>query len=373
MNAVRRLVIGSVCFVVMGTTLAGDLNPPAGPVAPTMKTIQEAEPRIAINAVNTPGNASAVYRITQPGSYYLTESLTVVSTSVDGIKILADGVTIDLMGFELIGPGSGARDGINTSSTARTGIKVRNGTVRGWGSDGVSLLSPVSVNCVVEGVSAISNGGRGIAVGQYSSVRDCLAHLNGSAGISTWTYANVSDCTASDNGGDGFSVLSGSRVSGCVSFSNGGNGFVLDNSSVVDGSTSTFNGIDGFLLSSGGSIMGCVSSLNTRDGIRVFSDCFVQSNVCDSNGNGGDGAGIRATSVDNRIEGNNCTTNDRGIDVNSSGNFIARNTCSGNTLNWDVNNNNICLVVSATTSGPISGNSGGVSPGSTDPNANFTY
>ncbi|CAN5582374.1 hypothetical protein BH20VER1_BH20VER1_31620 [soil metagenome] len=67
------------------------------------------------------------------------------------------------------------------------------------------------------------------------------------------------------------------------------------------------------------------------------------------------------------------TDNDRGIDVDAGGNFIARNTASGNTTNWDVVTGNVILVISATTAGAVTGNSGGTAPGSTDPNANFTY
>lgn len=63
------------CLLVLGLgvlAVAGDLNPPAGPVAPTMKTLDEVEPRIAINRVNTPGDADSLYKITQPDSYDLT-------------------------------------------------------------------------------------------------------------------------------------------------------------------------------------------------------------------------------------------------------------------------------------------------------------
>jgi hypothetical protein len=34
---------------------------------------------------------------------------------------------------------------------------------------------------------------------------------------------------------------------------------------------------------------------------------------------------------------------------------------------------NVILVVNATTAAAVTGNSGGTAPGSTDPNANFTY
>jgi parallel beta-helix repeat protein len=99
----------------------------------------------------------------------------------------------------------------------------------------------------------------------------------------------------------------------------------------------------------------------------------VTENKCDQNGADGDGAGIHATGSGNRIDENNVTDNDRGIDVDYSGNFISRNTASGNSSNWEVAANNACLVVLRTVCTAISGDSGGTAPGSTDPNANFTY
>jgi hypothetical protein len=113
---------------------------------------------------------------------------------------------------------------------------------------------------------------------------------------------------------------------------------------------------------------------NTLDGILVGSGCMVRGNDCSANGSGaGDGAGIQATGNANRIEGNTCSGADRGIRAIFFGNFITRNTCSGNTTNWDVAAGNICLVVTAASGAAISGNAGGVAPGSTDPNANFSY
>ncbi|HRJ49802.1 MAG TPA: hypothetical protein PKU91_04680, partial [Phycisphaerales bacterium] len=98
----------AVFFAALGTVIgamavsAGPLDPPAGPVAGTYKTLTEVEPRIAINAVNTPGGANSLFRITQPGSYYLTGNITGV-IGKHGIEIAASGVTIDLMGFDLQG------------------------------------------------------------------------------------------------------------------------------------------------------------------------------------------------------------------------------------------------------------------------------
>src|SRR5438105_3055049 len=92
---------------------AGDLNPPAGPVAPTHKTLTEVEPRIAINATNTPGDANSLFKITQPGSYYLTGNITGVAAK-NGIAIAASGVTLDLNGFDLLGVAS-SLDGVSVT------------------------------------------------------------------------------------------------------------------------------------------------------------------------------------------------------------------------------------------------------------------
>ena len=57
------------------SSLAGDLNPPAGVFAPTLKNLQAVEPRVEINVTNTPGDADSVFRIVQSGSYYLTGNI----------------------------------------------------------------------------------------------------------------------------------------------------------------------------------------------------------------------------------------------------------------------------------------------------------
>src|SRR6185436_1945782 len=100
---------------VSALAFGGDLNPPAGPVGPTMKPLSEIEPRIAISALTTPGDADSLFRITQPGSYYLTGNVTGVSGK-SGIGIASSGVTLDLSGFELLGV-AGSANGIFTTGT----------------------------------------------------------------------------------------------------------------------------------------------------------------------------------------------------------------------------------------------------------------
>ncbi len=61
----------------------------------------EVEPRTAINAANTPGDARSVFKITQPGSYYLTANPVDVSGK-HGILVTVPGVSIDLAGNLII-------------------------------------------------------------------------------------------------------------------------------------------------------------------------------------------------------------------------------------------------------------------------------
>jgi hypothetical protein len=130
-------------------THAGPLDPPSGVIAPTYKTLGEVEPRTAINAENTPGNATCLFQITKPGSYYLTGNV-LGAAGKDGIAIAASSVTIDLMGFTLEGVG-GSLDGINTTAV-QSEITIRNGVVMNWGANGVDLYTTSSDNTVVERV-----------------------------------------------------------------------------------------------------------------------------------------------------------------------------------------------------------------------------
>ncbi len=308
---------------------AGPLDPPAGPVASTAKPLAELEPRIAIAAASTPGDADSVFKITQPGSYYLTGNIS-GAMNKHGIKIVANGVSIDLNGFALVGF-TGTLSGIAAPSGV-SGTTIKHGTIMSWGADGIDLSTANSA--IIQGVSVVSNTGRGINANNAALVSDCTASYNGSDGISSGSYGTVVNCVANQNGASGIRVSLGASVSNST------------------------------------------ASLNTTDGILVVGGaCLIRSNTCTFNGLGaGNGAGIRATSTDNRIEGNQCTNADFGIKIDGwNGNFIARNTCTSNTTNWDIPAGNVCLVVQGVTGAAISGNSGGVAPGSTDPNANFTY
>jgi parallel beta-helix repeat protein len=349
------LSLAGVALLITGAVLyAGPLTPPAGPVSSTYKTLTEVEPRTIINSINTPGDADSLFRITQPGSYYLARGITGV-VGKHGIEIASSGVTIDLNGFDLVGvPAMGAFDGVSVTVASLTDIAVVNGSIRNWGDEGVDLGSTAAVNCRIERVLVSGNTGNGIYVGTGGTVSNCRAYDNAGQGIATQFGCTVSNCSVYQNTGSGINTDQGGKVMDCVAFSNGAFGITVGTGSIV---------------------ADCVARSNTVDGIRCSSSCLISGNACSGNGaGGGDGAGIHATNNDNRIEGNNCTGADRGIDVDAPGNIIIRNTCSGNTTNnWDVVAGNVILVVNATNAAAVTGNSGGAAPGSTDPNANFTY
>jgi len=391
----RRVMLGAAGLLgaaaLSRVASAGPLNPPAGPITSTGKTLTEVEPRTAINAANTRGDANSTFRITQPGSYYLVGNLA-GENAKHGIEVAASGVTIDLNGFALLGvPGS--LSAIATDGP-RSDIAIRNGSISGWGGAGINLTAGGTCpNSIIEHIIARSNGDAGIQTGARAAVRRCIADLNGGDGITCGQDSSIADCTAVTNTGNGIRALSGSvidtcvatgntmtgiltgvgcTIAGCAARSNGDGGIFTSQCCALSACSATSNTGGGIIVTIGCSVVHCTAQLNTGDGISASDDCTIRACTCDGNG-GTTGAGIRATGSDNLIEGNNCTDNGRGIVGGGTGNFIARNVCSGNTTNWEITANNICLVVQAAPSGAFSGNSGGVSPGSTDPNANFTY
>lgn len=356
MPSAKSVLIATALATVVWVN-AGDLNPPPGPISPTQRT--------PIGENTTPGDAFSVFKIIQPGSYYLTGNVKGV-VGKHGIEIDASGVTLDLMGFEVAGV-AGSLDGIHVTNAVNN-IAVNNGSVRTW-DRGINLSA--ASNTRVADVRASGNVFDGIVAGSNVVVSGCVAYLNGSRGIFI-SSGSIFHCSAYDNAGTGLVALNNSTIANSSSRSNGEGVTLLDGNSITNCAIND-NSTDGIDASEGNTITNCSISGNTLDGIRVFSDNTIRGNNCFRNGNGDDGAGIHAEGTDNRIDLNNCTDADRGIDVDFAGNFITRNTCSANTTNWDVVAANNILVILVVDAPAVLGNSGGVSPGSTDPNANYSY
>ena len=311
-NALVALSVAGLCAAVVG---AGSITPPAGPVVGTMKTLDEVEPRTAVNAANTPGNIAAVYEISKPGSYYLTENLAGVAGK-EGIIITSDNVTLDLNGFTVQGvPGS--LNGIAT--TFVNNVVIRNGIVSGWGDTGV--LSSIDYGLIEDlVVTFCANWGVNSDTSSFSTViQNCVAEANGqvatnAGGISVGDDAVVRDCVATENRGIGIRARNRSVV--------------LNNQSVNNFSNA------------GAGVVG--------HGI-VFAGGF------------------------GRVSNNTVINTEVGIAVTGASNLITSNTVksgSGNAYNIAASNH--ALVVSAPLAGAIAGSSGGVSV-SADPLANIAY
>lgn len=377
MNRSNRIVPGAaaVALVATGVIIAGPLNPPAGPITSTYKALNEVEPRIAVNAVNTRGDADSVYRITQPGSYYLTGNITRASAK-SGIEIAANDVTIDLMGFSLIGvPGS--LQGI-VCDGARNNITVRNEVVRGFGVAGlaISATNMYGDGGLLERLHISNNGGHGCHANNGTAVRNCVARENNGFGFYMLQRGSFESCAAVENNGWGISIGDGGSLLNCVAEGNAWEGFNLAGGVVASDCSATYNGGISFSLFTGCTLTDSTATGNSSDGIYAVSGNVIRGNNCHANGFGNaDGAGIDVPEFGsmNRLESNHCAFGDRGIDVDRSANIIIGSTSTQNTVNWTVVAGNVCQVVVAATGSAVTGNAGGTVPGPTSPGVNDTY
>lgn len=387
--------IGSIAALCLATPMfAGPLDPPAGPVASTGKTLTEIEPRIAISAANTPGDANSLFRIAAPGSYYLSGNLGAASGFVT-IEIASSHVVLDLNGFTITGA-AGAVAAIRCEVGGILGVTIRNGVITAFPGAALDLEVAIVQGCLIERVHAVGNGFRGIRAGNNAIVRDCIAEDNGNFGISVGANATVTGCVSRNNGADGFvaglgGVFTNCAATGnlgegfihagngtllnCVSRGNAGSGFEVSTSS-LSGCTAASNSESGFLVSSS-TLTGCVAVANQQHGIIASSDCLIQNCVADSNGGSiTNGAGIFVTGADTRIDSNNVTDNDIGVRVSGTGNLIVRNSCSGSGTPFNIvegNRYGAIVNISIGTPAAVDGPAAPSTLATTDPWANFTY
>ncbi|MBI5765335.1 MAG: right-handed parallel beta-helix repeat-containing protein [Planctomycetes bacterium] len=308
---------------------AGDLNPPVGPVAPTLKPLTDVEPRTAINLVNTPGDGDSLYRISAPGSFYLTGNVSGAASKA-GIEIAASNVSVDLMGFELQGV-TGSLQGIRITAVNAVNISIRNGAIRGWGGAGVDTISATTKVLSLLRVSTC--GTNGVAAGAGAVITDCVSTANTGAGFTLGVGGVMANCFAANNMTFGISANTGNTLTNCMVIFNTTDGISVGQGSTVTSCTSRSNSGNGIVGGAACTIQQCTSSANLGDGILVSVDARVMNNLCDGQTSG---AGIHATSDDNRIDSNHVTDNLRGIDVDAGGNLIIRNSAGGNTTDYDV-------------------------------------
>lgn len=359
---------------------AGPLDPPPGPVAdtslpgatnPPLKTLGQIEPRTAIQSLA--GNATALYVITQSGSYYLTGNIA-GSSGKHGILIAADHVSIDLCGFTIAGV-SGAGDGISTAAYYKN-IHIRNGAVRNWPGNGVnaqgdnSILEDLRVsNCSLAGVYT------GTSLGTI--VRGCVVQDCAGGGVSTGVGSIVERCailyTLTSGTGAGITVADGSIVRDCTVRQVRGTGILAGGDCQVSGCMVSRGNADGVNIGQRSTIRQCTIVGHTGNGVVVNGvACAVLDNTLDSNAAGSTtSGGIISTQNSGRIENNTLVNNGQGLRITGIGNFIARNTARGNLTNFTIGSSNAYgPVVNVALQGNIGNNPDG---NAIHPWANFSY
>lgn len=304
MNTAHTMVL-TLSLTAAGA-LAGPLDPPPGPISPTGKTIAETEPRRAINSTNTPGDSNSAFKITQPGSYYLTQNYLILGLFDDlhGIEIAANNVTIDFNGFSLTGIG-GSLNGIVSDGGNYRDITIRNGTLQTFDT-GIDLDRMDGTEVVIENMQVLRNDNAGIVI----------------------TNGHIRNCIVKENGSTGIIVTADGIIEGCS---------VIDNDS---------HGID---VGTGMIIRDCIVRSNFNDGIQIGSRCIVRDNIISNNGiTTGDRAGVQVLGSDSLVKDNVISNNEFGIRSDSVSIF-AQNILSGNIIDISVSPSNPGLADESST------------------------
>jgi hypothetical protein len=268
----RHRSVLAACLLAAAPAVAGPLDPPAGPIAPTMKTLDQVEPSTPLTALDTPGDADSVFRITAPGAYHLTANLT-GEAGKHGIEIAARNVTLDLRGFALLGvPGS--LDGVIDQATLNA--VVRNGSVFDFGGNGVFLPGSASR---IEGVRVRQCGGFGLGVGPGGAIERSAAEFCAGDGFQV-SSGTIARCEARFNLELGFLLVSGSATD-CNAESNTLGDFRAFDGAVLERCVSTGSLARGFEVGAHCVLRACSVRLARRLGIVAGENALIESCVAE--------------------------------------------------------------------------------------------
>lgn len=340
------LTLTVIIFMTAVSAMAGDLIPPGAP-APTMKTLDEVEPRTPIS--------SLPYVISDEGSYYVTANLTAPIDS-DGITITKGNVTLDLHGFTLLGPG---RDQGTTGTAIRVveqelrNVVIKNGGVRQWRQRGI--YTPVNTSdYVFENLCSYNNGDDGLcADGSRSKVIDCTVSNNGGEGIRVVESCIVSGCTVEGNADCGIRTGAGCQIVNNVVRNNTDGGISAGANSNIIGNVASRN--------TGGSLAIPLRAIFTSNA------CTIMNNTVCSNYTGTEGisiygilAGSFSTVKNNTCCGNNASGSGRAVGIHCTGGLVEGNTCCNNGNNLAEAAIGIQAVANATVRGNFCSSNQGV-------------
>jgi len=208
-DADRRALIAGIGGAVagslfVGNAVAGQLNPPAGSVAPTGRRASSianmiartpqgvSEPRIPIESLA--GTSDCIYNIVASGSYYLTQNL-VGAGNKHGIRISASHVDLDLGGFHLNGLGDGT--GVSPLSgiiSDAENVTVINGSLNGW-TRGIDFEH--ATKFIIWDVTSIGAAIAAFTLGSRGQAYDADAYNSGGSGfMALGTKTLIEQCGA---------------------------------------------------------------------------------------------------------------------------------------------------------------------------------
>ena len=229
---------------------------PTGAPAPTMRTLDQLEPRIPLGQV---GTNTTTLSITQPGSYVLMGNVTVAAYTGIFIQVGAGSVTLDLNGFTVSSTASPA--GGTAIYVAQGPVTIRNGHIRGAVTPTTATTFTTAgfengidatyvSNVCVENVSVEAVSGYGISLaGGHGIIRSCRARYCGTIGLCANQVVDSIALNCVSNaihastvaGADG--GINGS-ASNCTGDSIGGSGIFADTATNCFGSSASGIGIE---------------------------------------------------------------------------------------------------------------------------------
>ncbi|MEM8835026.1 MAG: right-handed parallel beta-helix repeat-containing protein [Planctomycetota bacterium] len=342
-----------------------------------MKSLDQVEPRIPIGPETTPGNSTAVFMITQPGSYYLTQDI-LASQNRNGLRIGLGDVTVDLNGFSIRSESDLTQNGVLISASGPRAVRIRNGQIRDWGESGIQ--ANIETTLLLEDLSISSNNAHGVltqaltsghfercrasdnalagfsvegefvfdsclaesnttgfAINGPSTLTDCIATNNLISGIECQGTSVLRACVATENG-TGFVVpATGStdtvRFVDCLARRNSNSGFVVQSAAHLTGCVSSGNSLSGFdATTSEVVVVNCTARGNAQSGCRIFNGtrAHISGNHFDQNGSFGlfvTGSSSAARITKNSFVGNG----NNGLRVDGDRALIDGNSAEGNT------------------------------------------